>query len=180
MNKTRKDAGQATIEFILVFAFGLSLMLMILNSAMNYVTGYLVHYATFMASRVYLTTETHFGTYGSGYDSSIAPARQAAQDAFKQYNLGIFGIEDSEFHVNTSRTGQNSSEYLTVGTYSRFTQRVDMLGKIAGNTELDLVSESFLGKEPTRAGCAIRTCQAMTGQDTCDESMDITLFDNGC
>lgn len=178
--KSVSNAGQATIEFILTFAFGLSLMLMIFNSAMNYATGYLVHYATFMASRVYLTSELHSGNFQSGYEFSLSQAEANARQAFRQYNLGIFGIEDAEFFVNRSATGQDSSEYLTVGTYSRFTQKVDTLGKIAGNTELDLVSESFLGKEPTRAACAIRTCQAITGQDTCDESMDITLFDDGC
>lgn len=175
----KREAGQATIEFILTLAFGLSLMLMIFNSAINYTTGYLVHYATFMASRVYLTTETHFGIYGQ-YDSSIAPAEQAAKDTFRQYNLQIFGIQDDEFFVNKSSSGQDTKTYLTVGTSTRFKQKIDILGRIAGNTELELVSESFLGKEPTRVGCATRVCQAMTGQESCDESLDITLFDDGC
>lgn len=177
--KSVKESGQATIEFILTFAFGLSLMLMIFNSAMNYATGYLVHYATFMSSRVYLTSERYFGTFG-GYDFSISNAEDEARTAFKQYNLGIFGIDESEFFVNKSRSGQDSSEYLTVGTYSRYSQRVDALGRIAGSTELDLVSESFLGKEVSRAGCAERVCQAVTGQSSCNEEMDVTLFDNGC
>lgn len=179
MMEVKKEAGQATIEFILTFVFGLSLMLMILNSAMNYATGYLVHYATFMASRVYLTSERHFGNY-DGYDFAISQARDDARATFAQYNLGIFGIEDNEFYVNASSSGQSSSEYMTVGAYARYTQRVDMLGRIAGNTELDLVSESFLGKEPTRTACASRTCQAITGSEVCSEQMDITLFDDGC
>ncbi len=178
--KTLKQSGQATIEFIFTFAFGLSLMLMIFNSAMNYATGYLVHYATFMASRVYLTSELHTGNFQSGYGFSVTQAEQNARDAFRQYNLGIFGVEEGEFYVNASREGQSSSEYLTVGTSTRFNQKVDTLGKIAGNTELEMVSESFLGKEPTRVACAIRTCLAITGQTTCDDQMDITLFDDGC
>jgi hypothetical protein len=178
--KSKKDAGQATIEFIFVLAFGLSLMLMIFNSAMNYATGYLVHYATFMASRTYLTNESNFGTYSTGYNASLGQAENEARKTFKQYNLGIFGVQDDEFFVNGSQEGQDPSEYITVGTYTRYTQKVDMLGKVAGNTELDMVSESFLGKEPTRVGCAIRTCKAITGQDVCDESMDITVFDDGC
>ncbi len=177
--KSVKQSGQATIEFILTFAFGLSLMLMIFGSAMNYATGYLVHYATFMSSRVYLTTERYFGTFGQ-YDFSISNAEQDARTTFNQYNLGIFGIDDSEFFVNKSSSGQDSSEYLTVGTYARYNQRVDALGRIAGNTELDLVSESFLGKEPSRVGCAERVCQALTGQSVCSEDMDVTLFDDGC
>lgn len=177
--KTKQDAGQATIEFIITLAFGLSLMLMIFNSAINYTTGYLVHYATFMSSRVYLTNETHFGQFGQ-YDNSVAPAETAARDTFKQYNLQLFGIQDDEFFVNRATSSQSSSEYLTVGVYTRYSQKIDMLGKIAGNTELDLVSESFLGKEPTRVGCATRVCQAITGQESCDENLDVTLFDDGC
>ncbi len=178
--KNKKQRGQATIEFILVFAFGLSLMLMIFNSAMNYATGYLVHYATFMSSRVLLTSDTFFGNFGSGYNASVSGAEERARQTFRQYNLGLFGVDESEFFVNVTTDGQSASDYLTVGTYSRFSQKVDMLGKVAGNTELDLVSESFLGMEPTRLGCAVRTCLALTGQETCDENMDITLFDDGC
>lgn len=177
--KAVKESGQATIEFIITFAFGLSLMLMIFNSAMNYATGYLVHYATFMASRVYLTSELHSGVFGE-YDRVISPAEGAARKAFNQYNLAIFGIEESEFYVNKSSGLQDSSEYLTVGTYTRYRQRVDALGRVAGNTELDLVSESFLGKEVPRAGCATRVCMAITGQEVCTENMDVTLFDDGC
>lgn len=180
MNTKELNAGQATIEFILTLAFGLSLMLMIFNSAVNYTTGYLVHYATFMASRVYLTTESHTGTFQSGYDASLSPAEQAARDTFRQYNLQIFGVQEDEFFVNKSSSGQSPSEYLTAGVYARYSQKIDMLGRVAGNTELDLVSESFLGKEPTRVGCAIRVCRAMTGEDSCEDSMDITLFDDGC
>lgn len=175
----KNQRGQATVEFILTFVFGLSLMLMIFNSAMNYVTGYLVHYATFMAGRVYLTAETYSGVYGQ-YDQSIGIAEQRARSAFQQYNLGVFGIKPDEFFVNKSRSGQTSSEYLTVGVYARFSQKVDVLGKIAGNTELDLVSEAFLGKEPSRAACATRVCFAMTGNESCEPTFDITLFDDGC
>ncbi len=178
--KNKNQLGQATIEFILTFAFGLSLMLMIFNSAMNYATGYLVHYATFMSSRVLLTSDSFIGNFGSGYNSSISGAEQRARTAFAQYNLGIFGIQADEFYVNLVDGGQSSAEYITVGTYSRFNQRVDALGRVAGNTELELVSESFLGMEPTRLGCAMRVCQAVTGQESCDESMDITLYDDGC
>ena len=82
--------------------------------------------------------------------------------------------------MNNSRSGQTSSEYLTVGVYSRFSQKVDVLGQIAGNTELDLVSEAFLGKEPSRSACATRVCFAMTGSESCEPTFDITLFDDGC
>lgn len=177
--KKVSNAGQATIEFILVFSFGLSLILMIFNSAINYTTGYLVHYATFMASRTYLTSETHGGNFATA-QFSISPAEAAARETFAQYRLEIFGVQNAEFFVNQVAFNQTPSAYLTVGTYTRYSQKVDILGRVAGNTELDLVSESFLGKEPTRVVCAIQTCKAMTGNETCGQDLDITLFDDGC
>lgn len=172
VNKNEK--GQSTVEFILTFAFGVSLILVIFNSALNYATGYLVQYATFMASRVYLTTDSHLISVGP----SLSRAEDRAEEAFKKYNLSIF-IPNGKFKINPAGPG-NSDTYMTVGGYTTFELTIDVLGKLTGQQKLEMVSESFLGKEPTRAECATRVCKAVTGQDVCDAQMDITLFDNGC
>lgn len=172
------ERGQSTIEFIFAFAFGVSLIFMVFNSAINQATGYLVHYATFMASRVYLTADSNLGTVASPL-VSLSGSEAKARSTFEQYNLGIFNLKDLTFTVN--QTGSVASdEYLTVGTTTSFRMKVDVLGKIAGETELNMVSESFLGKEPTRAVCASRVCFALTGQTSCSTNMDITLYDDGC
>lgn len=171
------ELGQSTVEFILTFAFGVSLILVIFNSALNYATGYLVQYATFMASRVYLTADNHTGTIGA-VGPSLSNSIEKARGAYNNYNLNIF-IPDGQFTVNPAGA-TDASSYLTVGAYTKFELSIDVLGRIAGQQKLEMVSESFLGKEPTRAECATRVCKAVTGQESCDETMDVTLFDNGC
>jgi hypothetical protein len=179
--KKLDESGQSTIEFIFTFVFGVSIIFLIFNSAMNHATGYLVHYATFMASRSYLTSDNYIGTFGGGQPELYhSVAEQRARDVFNQYNLGVFNVDSSGFRINHAFSGSAKSEYLTVGTFMIFEQRIDVIGRIAGQNKLDLTSESYLGKEPTRFTCALQTCKAVTSEDVCGDSMDITLFDNGC
>lgn len=175
----RNQKGQSTVEFILTFAFGVSLVLLIFNTAINFATGYLVQYATFMASRVYLTADTHTGSIGQ-VNPSLAGSEQKAKIAFNNYNLNVFKIPSENFKINKVENISDNTQAMTVGAYTTFELSMDILGKVAGQKKMELVSESFLGKEPTRAECASRVCFAMTGQLNCDASMDITLFDDGC
>lgn len=175
MKKKNNQSGQSTIEFIFTFVFGVSMILMIFNSSMNYISGYLTHYATFMASRVYLTADSHLRTT----PSSLSGAEDRARETFRNYSLSIFNIPDSSFTINPAGQTQGG-EYLTVGGFTTFDLTIDALGKIAGQSKLELVSESFLGKEPTRAECLARTCMAITNRENCSNNDDITLFDDGC
>ncbi len=180
--ETKNQLGQSTVEFILSFAFGVSIVLFIFNASLKYATGYLVHYATFMASRVYLTADLHVGEVGGDVDSALGNSEKRAKDAFMMYNLSVIRIPNENFKINTvvNARANYSSQTLTVGAYTTFDVPMDILGQVAGQKKLELVSESFLGKEPTRAECATRVCRALTGRDTCSKSMDITLFDDGC
>lgn len=176
--KKLNDLGQSTIEFIFTFVFGVSIIFLIFNSALNHASGYLVHYATFMASRHYLTADSYRGKFGSDPGQFNSLFEQRAKDVFEQYNLSIFGIDSNFFKINhPDGIPQN---YLTVGAYVLFEQRIDVIGRIAGQNRLDLTSESYLGKEPTRYTCALQTCKGLTSEDTCSSTLDVTLFDNGC
>ncbi len=179
MDNLNSESGQSTIEFILTFVFGLTLVLMIFNTSLNYATGYLVHYATFMASRVYLTNDNHTGTIGNSA-ISYSGAEGAATEAFNNYKLSIMRIKPENFRINRVDQVTGPNENLTVGARTTFELPMDMIGRVAGKKKLELVSESFLGKEPTRAECATRVCMAMTGSEACTDTMDITLFDDGC
>jgi len=170
------QSGQSTIEFIFTFAFGVSIILIVFTTAINYATGYLVHYATFMASRVYLTSDVHSGTISSPRGGRT----EAAEDTYKKYMLSVFNVPDSGFKINEASGNMSGGEYLTVGARTIFDLKMDVVGKVTGQSKLELVSESFIGKEPTRSQCANRTCFAITGSDRCDNSFDITLYDDGC
>lgn len=179
--KRLNQRGQSTIEFIFTFIFGVSIVLLIFNSALNHATGYLVHYATFMASRSYLTGDNYRGTFGgAGVEDYSASAEARAREVFNQYNLGVFKVDTSQFRINHTSGNQQVSDYLTVGAMMLFEQRIDMLGRISGQEKLNLTSESYLGKEPTRFSCAVQVCRAMTNLDSCQSNFDITLFDDGC
>lgn len=172
--------GQSTVEFIVTFAFGVSLVFVIFNTSINYATGYLVQYATFMGSRVYLTSDSHIGSVGD-VAPSLSFSAQRAEEAFKVYNLSMIKIPNENFKINkVEDVDGDNQKNLTVGAYTTFEVPMDVLGRVAGQKKLELVSESFLGKEPTRAECATRVCEAITGQDDCSLSMDITLYDDGC
>ncbi len=79
--------GQAAIEFILTFAFGIGIVMLFVSLAMNMTRGYLVHYANFMASRTFLTYDSN-STNDVG--SSINKARERAVTTFKSYPLASF------------------------------------------------------------------------------------------
>ena len=181
--ESSKEKGQSTVEFIVTFAFGVSLVLVIFNTSINYATGYLVQYATFMASRVYLTADSHTGSVGN-VTPSVTDAPRRASEAFQIYNLSMLKIPNENFNINKVEDAladdSDNSKNLTVGAYTTFEIPMDVLGRVAGQKKLELVSESFLGKEPTRAECASRVCQAITGQENCSATMDITLYDDGC
>jgi hypothetical protein len=170
------ENGQSTIEFIFSFIFAVSLILMVFNTSLNYASGYVTHYATFMASRVFMTQDSNqTSAWGAGPRDQAFSKANAAFTAFK---LDVFGIQTT-LEVN-DRQNVSAGEYLMIGTYAKFSRKMDMLGQIVGETKLELISESFLGREPTRGVCASRICKAITDTDTCSNSLDITLYDDGC
>lgn len=174
------QSGQSTIEFIFSFVFAVSLILLVFNTSLNYAAGYVTHYATFMASRVFLTQDSNDTVEGPG-DRSVAET--AARETFEKYKLEVFGIDNSAFAVNDPGD-VGAGEYLMIGAHTTFERKMDVVGRVTGQQKLQLISESYLGREPTRGVCAQRTCFAITGQNGgCHNNganLDITLFDDGC
>lgn len=190
-----KQAGQSTIEFILTFTFGLGIVFLFINVAINYSAGYLVHYATFMAARTYLTVER---------DASDGPndavAKEEARKTFARFRMQALGIDAGSvkpggngangFHINPyfpAVTSSNRRDALYIGAYAVFEKPVSIFRLVAGGETAKYVSEAFLGKEPTRANCFEQTCKAiilgLTGNPTaCGETsgFDFTVYDNGC
>jgi len=168
--------GQSTIEFIFSFIFAVSLILLVFNTSLNYASGYVTHYATFMASRVFMTQDAHDNTWDPNNNRNNAITN--AKSTFAAFNLGVFGIQ-TELEVKDT-VNPSAGEYLMIGVYAKFSRKMDIVGQITGQTKLDMISESFLGREPVRSACASRVCIAITGQPVCDATLDITLYDDGC
>jgi uncharacterized lipoprotein NlpE involved in copper resistance len=128
-----------------------------------------------MASRVFMTQDSNNSQWSAG-DRGVATNR--AKSAFAAFKLDVFGI-NTQLEINDDQT-VSAGEYLMVGAYTRFSRKMDLVGQITGQTKLDLISESFLGREPTRGVCASRVCYAIKEEDTCSTNYDITLYDDGC
>lgn len=165
------EEGQAAIEFILTFAFGIGIVMLFVSLAMNMTRGYLVHYANFMASRTFLTYDSNSI---NDVETSIGAARVNAVRTFNSYPLANFGIEP-QIKVNTP--SQYSS--LMSGTTATFVERMTPFSLVGGTNEATFHSESFLTKEPVRLQCMLSTCEAM-GIQNCASALDVTVFDNGC
>lgn len=189
---SKNQRGQSTIEFLLTFMFALAFLFLFVNISVNYSAGYLVHYATFMASRTYMTADT--ATPNGGEET----ARQEALTTLKRFRVAAVGVPvDSVknccsntvdgFYINSAYTSSLNAP-LFVGAVTVFKKPLSYFRAIAGDTEIRHISESFLGKDPVRNECWQRTCQAINmsmtnnpGSCTSGNDVnDVTVFDNGC
>ncbi len=140
--------------------------------------GFLVHYATFEASRVYLTHDDN----SSDPVASDAIAAQAAEAAFKSINVGRFVTEGNiDFDINAPGT---TGKAIYVGARASFEQSMGVFKAVGGGTPIKLSSISFLGREPTRGECVQRICDAIEQSSELNgascEGNFATLFDDGC
>lgn len=183
--KFLNEKGQSAIEFIIAFAFILAISFLFVRLAFNFTTGYLAHYATFMASRVFLTQDSSAGpaavasVVGSASGGGATTASGLAKNEFLKYRLDVVGVDQSKLRFNIPGSGVLND---FVGAYFEFELPMSILGFVGGNKKAKLVSESFLGKEPPRGTCFQRTCWAMNHSDQACENpaFFLTLFDNGC
>lgn len=171
----KNQAGQVAIEFILVISFALGVTFLFFTQAFNATDGYLVHYANFMAGRTYLTADRG----SNNVQTNITYAAKLAEEVYEKYPLKSFNI-NTEFNVITYDAGSG----LFTGTTAKFEKSLNFFPGIGGGDKAQMLSETFLGKEPTRITCMEQVCAAITGsRTTCTNSadeMDATLYDNGC
>ena len=175
----KNQNGQTTIEFLLSIGLAFGVLFMFIQISSNYVRGYLVHYATFMASRTFLVYENH------NLSDSTTPdtARENAQNVFNSFKLNRFGLSNDNLQVNLRETSEILSPF--VGLFSEF--RVPGLSffGMGMKNPIDLKSESFLGRIPMRAECLQNTCETiedLSGQIDCNNGSLkwATFYDNGC
>ncbi|PIP90885.1 MAG: hypothetical protein COW01_00960 [Bdellovibrionales bacterium CG12_big_fil_rev_8_21_14_0_65_38_15] len=172
MNRLIKNCqGQSTIEFIFSFSFAFFLIIYTLKVALNYTSGYMAHYATYMASRAYLTYENSGGGIDpAGLFSSVTePIFNDTKVTF--FNQNII-VDDTKLRITRA-------PILTGVTFDWETS-FSSVGLFGGSQTLHFRSESFLGREPDRQECSIQTCQAARGGTSGRCEKAFTLADNGC
>ncbi len=168
----KSERGQATIEFILALALSLGFVVSFAKLGFSYTNGYLVHYATYMASRAFLVVDVN-SNRPSGSDSS---AMDRAKEVFEHYQIQNF-ISGFKNDLKVLYPG-DANNPLFIGNYSEYKDSF-YLPFFGSRREMNLKSESFLGREPTRAECVDRICSAMKAVGGSCE-MFTTISDNGC
>jgi hypothetical protein len=176
--KEKNNRGQSTIEFILTFTAAVGFIFLFLKMALNYTNGYIVHHATFMASRAYLVGDSELDPKPEAGD---AKALDLAKSVFSK-NLPSALIPN--FNGSLKANDPDSAKFAVfVGVWVEYTQAFS-LGFVGGKDQVTYRSESFLGREPTRAESTTQVCRAIasvTGQgpDSGGCSTQATLDDNG-
>lgn len=170
--RSKNQDGQVAFEFLLVFAFALGITFMFVYMSTNFVAGYLAHYATFMASRTFLTADDG----GRNVEAVFAFAENRARDKFATYPLHFFNMDPAQLKIERPGAGKKA---IFVGATFKFRKLLSPMKAIGGQERATFFTESFLGKEPTRRTCYDQVCAAI-GQQQCSMEMDVTLFDNGC
>jgi hypothetical protein len=171
------ESGQAMFEFLLVLVFALGITFLFVYMSINFTIGYLNHYATFMASRTFLTSDNGSNTAAGAWGF----AQNEAKRTYEKYKMDVFDVSISNLKFYKSGTlGSNAA--IFVGVSSEFEKHISPYKMVGGAEKATFYSESFLGKEPVRSTCHEQVCQAI-GESGCDGNsgtLDVVLFDNGC
>lgn len=167
----KNESGQSTIELLVTLVFVFGFIFLFVRTAMNTTNHFMAHHYTFLASRIYLVADNNSKESTSSDRYAEAEARKFIEGS----PLRAIGINGT---VEFNGPG-DSTHAVLAGAYFKF-QSMMTLGKaIGGEKVLDLTSESFLLREPTRQDCLTRICDSfsMIG-GSC--TLHATLEDNGC
>lgn len=172
--KMNKESGQSTIEFLSAFVFVITLLFVYIKMAVNITNGYLVHYGTFIASRAYLVFDNNEDFVGS--DGG------AATKANEVFDSVVFNFEGSGTSKEVFGPDEPNNP-VYVGYVASFEQRFAFSNLMGGAEPIEFISESFLGREPSRSECVSQVVEAIkdavidcegAGRGHC------TIGDNGC
>ena len=181
LNSRKSEAGQSTIEFALTMILLMSFTMFFLRLALLFGYGNYAHYATFMAARAYLS---------SGADRSSSQVARAEQVILSMLKKSVNEPGVDRFPTIAKGKGgggrilgmQIDHERYAPGNLNlswmrgvRYTFRsrlflipfggASSIGKL---NDIELTSESWLGREPTYSECV-------------DEMGKLkAVWDNGC
>ncbi len=174
----RNNRGQSTIEFLVTFIFVFGFVFVFLNISFLYTNGFLVHYATYMSSRAYLV----FDNNSKEKDGSDAGAERIAREVLNKFDLEKFIPAIDNVNRSTKIFHPDSGiNNLYVGIRFEYQDYLPLPMFTKLEDPIIFVSESFLGREPTRSECLERICSAFNlidGVDNCE--VNSTFSDNGC
>lgn len=178
VDKIKNNKGQSTIEFIMTFSAAIGFIFLFLKMAMNYTDGYMVHHATYMASRAYLVSDNNRNSTNEDDNQALTKAKNVF-DRYLPQGL-VSGVNSSMLKENNP----DSTKFTAfIGLYVEYSQKFS-IGFIGGKAPINFYSESFLGREPTRRETRDQICLAITSQGLSGKGLSacnvhVTLEDNG-
>ncbi|PIK14523.1 hypothetical protein [Halobacteriovorax sp. JY17] len=157
----------------MTFVFSFGFILLFYKISIDATSGFYIHYANYMASRTYLTVENNSANI-AGSDNFAFERAKAVFESYKPEVMivgfnGVMSVNDPEATPNK----------LYVGTIVDYSIPFSFSELVGGRDPVFYKSESFLGREPTRAECLARVCKTMQ-EIGAECNTHITFFDNGC
>ncbi|PIP92964.1 MAG: hypothetical protein COW00_06610 [Bdellovibrio sp. CG12_big_fil_rev_8_21_14_0_65_39_13] len=175
LNFSESENGQSTIEFLISFVFVLGFLFLFLRLSIVYTNGYLMHYATFSASRAYMVADNG-DKNAEGSDGLAFTKAKAVFDKIVN-TTQIFG---QTIQLKENSMDSENMNSLLVGVFADLNEYFMVPGVTNSRKDLNLKSESFLGREPTRGECIQSVCEVIKGITSVSCSAMVTLDDNGC
>ena len=129
-----------------------------------------------MTSRSFMVQDTNSATPGI---TDVSARAFATNQVFKKI---ISDFDTSDLTFNLDNTVSNN---VFVGVRAKFKEKFTLSNMVGGNNDIELLSESFLGRTVPISECAMGVCRAigdLTGNEcgTGDSKGNVTLWDNGC
>lgn len=173
ITKRNKERGQSTIEFLISFVFVLGFLFLFLRLSIVYTNGYLLHYATYTASRAYMVVDNGSLQENGSDGAAFTKAKTVFDKIINTGQLSGTTLKDNSVDADNMNK-------LLVGVYADMTEYFMVPGVTGSRKDLNLKSESFLGREPTRGECIQSLCRVIRGITGVSCTAMTTLDDNGC
>ena len=176
MHIHKNKNGQSLAEFILTFGIVCLIIILFAKLALNYTKGYMIHYANYMTSRSYMVQDNNSANPETADGAAFTTA---VNDVYKKL-YGQIRLSD----VVALKPGRVDNPVF-VGIKTEIEEDFSFSPMVGGEGKVKLISESFLGREPTISECAIGTCIGVreVSGDSCGAGGTAsltTLWDNGC
>ncbi len=179
------ESGQAAMEFVLSLLLLLTFFFFIVRLCAVFAIGNYIHYATFMGARAYFASAENPGAQITRAETVMESALGSRWKRFisrraEEGNSEIegVGIGGGYFFNNESKERNAWNQGVTFS----FRSKLEMYpwSRAGTSANLDLASESWLGREETTAECLNQT-QKKISQGMPGDLKNISLeWDNGC
>ncbi len=145
--------GQSTLEFLFAFIFSLSFLTLGVLTFTFHWKALQLHWLSFEAGRLFLVKEED-------------EVRLLLEDAISKLkgNLKFIKAQNTIYVGAVIHSDQDFFQFYPFRLSA---------------AQAKLVSESYLGKEPSKKDCEQQLCSLFFGGD-CRGNQDVTLYDDGC